>query len=162
IFICEQTGALRVVKGSKLLTEPFVKLPVDSAWERGLLGVTVAPDFPKTPHVFVCYVAAKPYPHHVISRFTAAGDVAVAGSEEIRLEGDDQAKRGGSVPAGHQGGAVHFGGDGKLYVAIGDQTAGKPAQAFDSLLGRLLRLNPDGSIPEDNPFVHKTSGKYRA
>jgi glucose/arabinose dehydrogenase len=162
IFVCEQTGTLRVVKHRKLLPAPFVKLPVDSAWERGLIGVTVAPDFPSTQHVFVCYVAAKPYPHHVISRFTAEGDVAKPGSEKILLEGDDQTKLGGDVPAGHQGGAIHFGKDGKLYVAIGDQTAGKPAQDLHSLLGKLLRINPDGSIPADNPFVSKTTGKYRA
>jgi putative heme-binding domain-containing protein len=162
LFVCEQTGTLRVVKKGKLLVQPFVKLPVDATWERGLIGVTVAPDFPKTPHVFVCYVAAKPYPHHVVSRFTAQGDVARPGSEVILLEGDDQRKLGGDVPAGHQGGALHFGKDGKLYVAIGDQTAGKPAQDRNSLLGRLLRINPDGSIPPDNPFLAKTTGKYRA
>jgi len=162
VFVCEQTGALRVIKGGRLLPGPFVKLPVDSTWERGLIGVTLDPDFPKTPHVFVCYVAARPYPHHVVSRFTAAGDVARPGSELVLLEGDDQRKLGGSVPAGHQGGALHFGRDGKLYVAIGDQTAGQPAQEMNSLLGRLLRLNPDGSIPDDNPFVSKARSKYRA
>jgi putative heme-binding domain-containing protein len=161
IFIGEQPGTLRVVKQGKLLPEPFVRLPVDSAWERGLIGVTVAPDFPATPHVYVCYVAAKPYPHHVISRFRAAGDVAETGSEQILLRGDDQRRLGGSVPAGHQGGAIHFGKDGKLYIAIGDQTAGQPAQEMNSLLGRMLRLNPDGSIPADNPFVSRAIGKYR-
>jgi putative heme-binding domain-containing protein len=162
IFICEQTGTLRVIKNGKLLPEPFVKLPVDSSWERGLIGVTVAPRFPKQPYVFVCYVAAKPYPHHVISRFTAVGDIAEKGSEKILLEGDDQTKLGGDIPAGHQGGALHFGNDGKLYIAIGEQTAGKPAQDLHSLLGKILRISPDGPIPEDNPFVAKTSGKYRA
>jgi putative heme-binding domain-containing protein len=162
VFVCEQTGALRVVKHGRLLAEPFVTLPVDATWERGLLGVTVAPDFPKTPQVFVCYVAAKPYPHHVVSRFTARGDVAEPGSEKILFEGDDQTKLGGTVPAGHQGGAIHFGRDGKLYIAIGDQTAGLPAQELNSLLGRLLRINPDGSIPSDNPFFAKATGKYRA
>jgi putative heme-binding domain-containing protein len=162
VFVCEQTGALRVIKEGKLLPAPFVKLPVDATWERGLIGVTVAPDFPKAPHVFVCYVAARPYPHHVVSRFTAAGDVAAPGSEKILLEGDDQTKLGGDVPAGHQGGALHFGKDGRLYIAIGDQTAGKPAQELNSLLGRLLRINPDGSIPADNPFASKAAGKYRA
>ncbi|HWY87326.1 MAG TPA: PQQ-dependent sugar dehydrogenase, partial [Gemmataceae bacterium] len=162
IFVCEQTGTLRVLKKGKLLAQPFVSLPVDKTWERGLLGVTVAPDFPSTPHVYVCYVAASPYPHHVISRFTALADVAEPGSEKILFEGDDQTKLGGNVPAGHQGGAVHFGKDEKLYIAIGDQTAGKPAQAMDSLLGRLLRINPDGSIPPDNPFAAVTTGKYRA
>jgi putative heme-binding domain-containing protein len=162
VFVCEQTGALRVVKKGKLLAAPFVKLAVDATWERGLIGVTVAPDFPRTPHVFVCYVAARPYPHHVLSRFTADGDVARPGSEKILLRGDDQTKLGGDVPAGHQGGALHFGKDGKLYIAIGDQTAGKPAQSLNSLLGRLLRINQDGSIPDDNPFVTRTAGKYRA
>jgi putative heme-binding domain-containing protein len=162
LFVCEQTGALRVVKEGKLLARPFVKLPVDPTWERGLIGVTVAQDFPKSPHVFVCYVTAKPYPHHVVSRWTAAGDVAQPGSEKILLQGDDQTKLGGGVPAGHQGGAIHFGKDGKLYIALGDQTAGKPAQDLNSLLGRLLRINPDGSIPGDNPFVARTKGKYRA
>jgi putative heme-binding domain-containing protein len=162
IFVCEQTGTLRVMRNGQLLPEPFVTLPVDATWERGLIGVTVAPDFPKTPHVFVCYVAAKPYPHHVVSRFTARGDVAEPGSETILLEGDDQRKLGGTVPAGHQGGAIHFGRDGKLYIAVGDQTAGKPAQDLNSLLGKLLRINRDGSIPEDNPFVFKAAGKYRA
>jgi len=162
VFVCEQTGTLRVVKGDRLLPEPFARLPVDSSWERGLIGVTVAPDFPKAPHVFVCYVAAAPYPHHRVSRFTAAGDVAAAGSEVVLLEGDDQRTLGGTVPNGHQGGALHFGADGKLYVAVGEQTAEKPAQRLDSLLGKILRINPDGSVPADNPFAARSSGKYRA
>jgi putative heme-binding domain-containing protein len=162
LFVCEQTGTLRVVKQGRLLAEPFVKLPVDATWERGLIGVTIAPDFPKTPHVFVCYVAVKPYPHHVISRFTAVGDAAESGSEKVLFEGDDQTRLGGTVPAGHQGGAVHFGHGGKLFIAIGDQTAGKPAQDLSSVLGKLLRINVDGSIPEDNPFFARTTGKYRA
>ena len=125
IFICEQTGTLRVVKDGKLLPEPFLTLNVDSSWERGLIGVTLDPDFTHNSHVYVCYVTSQPYVHHRVSRFTADGDVAVRDSERILLEGDDQAKLGGNVPAGHQGGALHFGKDGKLYVALGDQTAGR-------------------------------------
>ena len=162
LLLCEQTGALRVVKDGKLLETPFVQLPVDTFWERGLIGVTVDPDFPITPHVYVCYVAKEPYPHHVISRFTAEGDVAAAGSEKILLTGDDQRKLGGKVPGGHQGGALHFGRDGKLYIAIGEQTAETPAQRLDTFQGKILRINPDGTIPVDNPFVNETAGKYRA
>ena len=98
-----------------------------------------------------------------MSRFTAAGDdAAFQAVETILLEGDDQSKLGGVVPAGHQGGAIHFGKDGKLYVALGEQTAGAPAQAMDSLFGKLLRINSDGSIPEDNPFFRTARGRALA
>jgi glucose/arabinose dehydrogenase len=110
----------------------------------------------------VNYVAARPYPHHRVGRFTARGDVAASGSERVLIEGDDQSTLGGTVPAGHQGGALHFGGDGMLYIAIGDQTAGLPAQRLDTFQGKLLRVAPDGAIPADNPFASRASGKYRA
>lgn len=162
LLICEQTGALRVVADDRLLPEPFVTVPVDSTWERGLLGVTIDPEFPQVPYVYLNYVVRDPYPHHRISRFRAEGNVAAAGSEQILFEGDDQRLLGGKVPAGHQGGGLHFGTDGKLYVGIGEQTAMTPSQQLNSLLGKILRINPDGSIPEDNPFVRQTTGKYRA
>lgn len=162
IFVCEQTGALRVVKDGELLPTPFVTLPLDSTWERGLIGVTVDPSFPNEPYLYVCYVAKEPYPHHRISRFTATGDVAAAGSERVLLEGDDQTKLGGKLPAGHQGGALHFGGDDKLYIAIGEQTAETPAQSLATFQGKMLRINADGTIPDDNPFLSQTTGKYRA
>ena len=70
VFICEQTGTLRVIENDVLLPEPFVKLTVDSFWERGLIGVALDPDFAKNHYLYLCYVAPKPYPHHCISRFT--------------------------------------------------------------------------------------------
>jgi glucose/arabinose dehydrogenase len=162
ILVAEQTGTVRVVKNGTLLQRPFARVAVESEWERGLIGVALDPDFTHNGFVYLCYVAASPYVHHRISRFTARGDVADPASERVLFEGDDQAKLGGHTPAGHQGGAIHFGADGKLYVAIGDQTAGEPSQRFDTLQGKLLRLNADGSIPADNPFVAIASGKYRA
>ncbi len=162
IFVCEQGGTLRVIKDGTLLENPFATVPVEMNWERGLIGVTLAPNFPTDPYVYLVYVAAKPYTHHRISRFRADGDIAIAGSEEILFRGDDQSKFGGNVPAGHQGGAIHFGPDGKLYIGLGEQTAGIPAQRMDALQGKILRLNPDGSIPADNPFIKETTGKYQA
>ena len=162
ILICEQTGALRVVRDEQVLPVPVLTLPVEAWWERGLIGVTINPDFPNTPYIYVCYVAKDPYPHHRISRFTMLGDVADPDSEKLLLAGDDQTTLGGKVPAGHQGGALHFGPDGKLYIAIGEQTAGLPSQHLDTFQGKLLRINSDGSIPDDNPFNSQTTGKYRA
>ena len=159
LFLCEQTGALRIVKKDVLLPLPFVTVKVDSSWERGLLGVAFDPDFTKNHHLYVNYISPDPYPHHRISRFTADGDRAVPGSEVILFEGDNQEKLGGGVKNGHQGGALHFGKDGKLYVAIGDQTAGAPAQNLKTLQGKLLRINRDGSIPDRQSLLSKDERK---
>ena len=167
ILVAEQTGKLRVIKNGKALAAPLLDLTarVDSYWERGLIGVVVHPDFPRTPHIFVLYVAAQPYPHHVLSRFVMLGDTAQVDSELILLEGDDQSKRGGKHPAGHQGGPLRFGPDGKLYVAIGEPIIPSDgdctSQKLDTLSGKILRLNTDGTIPQDNPFFTQTTGKYR-
>ncbi len=92
VFVCEQTGSLRVVKRGRMLERPFLTLRVDSNWERGLIGVALDPGFARNSFVYVNYVAPEPYPHHRVSRFVARGDVAAANSETILLEGDDQTK----------------------------------------------------------------------
>jgi glucose/arabinose dehydrogenase len=161
IFIAEQTGRLLVWKDGTILKRPALELHVTDYWERGLIGASLHPDFPRTLHLFVLYVTDRPFVHHVLSRFTLNGDVVERGSEQILFEGDDQSKLGGTVPAGHQGGPLCFGRDGKLYVGLGEQTAGEPAQRLNTLQGKILRLNPDGTIPEDNPF-RAASGKFAA
>jgi glucose/arabinose dehydrogenase len=151
-----------VIKDGQLRPEPFLTVAVDSYWERGLIGVTLDPGFAANGFIYATHVAAQPYPHHRISRFTARGHVAAPGSEVVLLRGDDQSRLGGNVSAGHQGGALHFGRDGKLYIAIGEHTAREPAQRLNTFQGKLLRINPDGTIPEDNPFCTRAKGKYRA
>ena len=162
ILVLDQTGKILVVKEGRLLDEPMLKVDVDAYWERGLIGIALHPDFPAKPYLFINHTPGKPYPHHRISRFTVDGDRATPQSERILFEGDDQGKLGGKVPHGHQGGPIAFGPDRKLYIALGEQTAGAPSQAIDSLLGKILRINPNGSIPIDNPFYQQTSGKYRS
>ncbi len=164
VFVCEQTGALRVVKDDKLLDKPFVNLVVDSSWERGLIGVTLDPDFPKKPYVYLVYVAPKPYPHHVVSRFTANGDVADPKSEVVLLEGDDQTKLGGGVPNGHQGGALHFGKDGTLFIGIGEQTAGlrQPRNSIPSRASVFADQSGSARSRRTTRFLHPATGKYRA
>jgi glucose/arabinose dehydrogenase len=164
IFIADQTGFIRVWQQGTVRPEPALDLSgrVDTWWERGLIGLALHPDFPRAPHAYVLYTAKAPHPHHVLSRFTLVGDQFDPASEVVLLEGDDQTRYGGNQPAGHQGGPLRFGPDGKLYVSIGEQTVGPLAQSLDALQGKILRLNPDGSIPADNPFVDRAAGKYRA
>jgi glucose/arabinose dehydrogenase len=157
IFIAEQGGALRVVKNGSLLSTPFLTVAVNASGERGLLGVAFDPAFTVNRYVYVYYSATSPVIHNRLSRFTANGDVAVAGSEVILFELDPL-----SSATNHNGGAIHFGPDGKLYVAVGDNAYGANAQSMTTVFGKMLRLNADGTIPADNPFYSATSGKYRS
>lgn len=157
IFVCQQGGALRVIQNGQLLAEPFVTLNVDDTGERGLLGLAFDPGFPQQPYVYVYYTSPSPVLRNRISRFTANGNRAVAGSEVILLDLDPLTTAGN-----HNGGALHFGADGKLYAAVGDNTRSANARELTTLKGKMLRLNRDGSIPTDNPFVSSTTGVYRA
>src|SRR5690606_16260638 len=127
LFVCEQEGKLRVIKNGQLLPTPFVTLNVNFQSERGLLGVTFDPDFATNQWVYVYYTATSPTIHNRISRFTANGDVAVAGSEFIMLELDDL------DAAIHNGGAMQFGPDGKLYIGVGENSFGPNAQSLANL-----------------------------
>src|SRR5688572_15317029 len=62
----------------------------------------------------------------------------------------------------HNGGAIHFGPDGKIYLAVGENGGATAAQQLNSHKGKILRINPDGSIPADNPFVSQTTGNLGA
>ena len=148
IFVTQQGGLLRVIDASgTLLATPFVTLTVDANGERGLLGVTLDPNFATNQFVYLYYTATTPAIHNRVSRFTASGNVAAAGSELPLLELDNL-----STATNHNGGAIHFGADGKLYIAVGENANGANAQNLTNLLGKILRINADGTIPSDNPF----------
>lgn len=157
IFVAEQAGRLRVIKNGTLLPTPFVTLTVSSAGERGLLGIAFDPDFAANQFVYVYYTATTPAVHNRISRFTASGDVALPGSEHVIFELDPL-----SGATNHNGGAIAFGPDGKLYAAVGENANGANAQSLSNVLGKMLRINRDGSIPSDNPFYATASGNNRA
>jgi glucose/arabinose dehydrogenase len=157
IFVAEQGGRLRVIKNGALLSTPFLTVTVDAAGERGLLGVAFDPNFATNRYVYVYYTATTPTVHNRVSRFTANGDVAVAGSETVILDLDNL-----TSATNHNGGAIHFGPDDRLYIAVGDNADGGNSQRLDNLLGKMLRINPDGTIPSDNPFYTRTTGKNRA
>ena len=151
IFVCSQTGALRVIKNGVLLATPFVTLSVDSIGERGLLGVAFDPHFTLNQYIYLYYtVPGTPVTpaHNRVARFTANGDVVLPGSRLILLELDPL-----STATNHNGGALHFGPDDNLYIAVGDNAKGSNSQNLSNLLGKILRIAPDGTIPPDNPFV---------
>jgi glucose/arabinose dehydrogenase len=155
IFVCSKSGSLRVVKNDQLLVKPFVKLTVSTASEQGLLGIAFHPKFPDSNWVYVYHTL--PAKTNRVSRFKADGDTALGGAAGAETVFD--------IPTGsgdnHDGGAIHFGNDGKLYVSSGNR-AQSSALDMTTTLGKILRLNPDGSIPSDNPFVSQTTGSAQA
>ena len=161
LFVAEQAGTLEVLQDGTRLQPDFFRdtpLSVDASGERGLLGLAFDPDYAANHFVYVYYTATSPTVHNRLGRFTAnaAGDLALAGSERVLLDLEPL------NATNHNGGAIHFGPDGKLYVGVGENAVGTNAQSLDNLLGKILRLNADGTIPTDNPFYDRATGNNRA
>lgn len=156
LFVGDRQGTLRVYKDDVLLPEPALSLTVSVSGERGLVGIAFDPDFATNGYLYVYYTATTPTVHNRVSRFTMTGDVADPASEVVLLDLDDL------VSDQHNGGALDFGPDGALYVAVGDNYRSSNAQTLTNLHGKVLRIRKDGSIPEDNPFYGAATGRNRA
>jgi glucose/arabinose dehydrogenase len=159
-FVAEQNGTLRVVKNGVLLGTPFLTLAPDSNGERGLIGVALDPAFATNQFVYVYYTSIDGGAHNRISRFkasSATSDTVSLNSESVLLELPTL-----SSFTNHNGGALHFGNDGKLYIGVGDNANSAQAPDLNSMFGKMLRINADGSIPTDNPFFGSRTGNNRA
>lgn len=147
LFVARSTGEVRVFKNGALLPAAFLRLAINSVDERGLLGIALDPDFDANGYLYVFYTMSSGTQNRV-SRFVAGGDVRdVRIAEHILLDIDNSALN----PSFHNGGGLHFGLDGKLYLSVGDGMRASLSQDPTSIHGKILRINPDGSIPGDNP-----------
>jgi glucose/arabinose dehydrogenase len=160
VFLAEKNGKIRIVKNGTLLTTPFITIPnVDNWNERGLLKVILDPGFNTNQYVYAYYTYKAPggsVSNNRVSRFTANGDVAVAGSELVLIDIDPLGEVGY-----HNGGGIGIK-NGRLYISVGENTVASNAQSFTTLKGKVLCINTDGGIPTDNPFYNTTTGKNRA
>ncbi len=160
LFVAEEAGKVHIVKpDGTLATFLDISSKVDIAGERGLMGVTFDPNFATNHFVYLHYTrkatATTPV-HNRVVRVTASGDSAVAGSEVLVFRLNNQSAQ------IHQGGALDFGNDGKLYLSTGDNATPGNAQSLGNLFGKVLRINKDGTIPTNNPFYATASGNNRA
>src|SRR5918992_2620319 len=167
VFVVEQAGRIRVVRGGSALATPFLDItgPVLDGGERGLLSMAFAPDYAASGLFYLYYTASSPTGALTIAEYRRSANPDVAESAgRIVL----------SIPhstySNHNGGQLQFGADGYLYIATGDGGGGgdpaRNGQKLDSLLGKVLRIDPrvDPSgvpyrIPSDNPFVGQTGAQ---
>jgi glucose/arabinose dehydrogenase len=147
LFFAQRSGQLQVWQGGAVHTFASVGTvttePGGSYSERGLLGLAISPTF-KTDHYVYAFYSDPNYTQQHVIRWT---DCAEVSSNPTILV---------TVPSGsdccHKGGRIAFGADGKLYVTLGDEHTAGAAQDVADVRGKVLRYNPDGSIPADNPF----------
>ena len=132
ILFTEKNGAVRVIENGRLLKKPMKKFNVTTGFERGLLGIACRD---RMVYVYYTYTDGLKTFNRVVS----------FPPERIILD---------NIPGAiiHNGGILSFGPDGKLYISTGDAKDEESAQDIKSLSGKILRINPDGTIPEDNPF----------
>lgn len=143
IFILQRTGEVKIIKNGQLLPQNFATLQTITTGDRGLIGIAFDPDFFTNHYVYFYYTGPDLFNH--LARFTASSDVGTEGPL-VLYETKTPSQ---SI---HVGGAIQFGGDKKIYLAIGDNGYSANAQDLSTPFGKILRLNKDGTIPTDNPF----------
>jgi glucose/arabinose dehydrogenase len=152
MFFTERPGRVRVFEGGKLRPEPVAVIPdVEPTGESGLMGLTLHPQFAQNHLLYLAYAYKSGGEQLVrVLRFREAN--AALADRKVIIE---------NVPAAqfHAGTRMRFGPDGKLYVTTGDATTREIAQQLNSLGGKVLRLNDDGTVPPDNPFVGQAGAR---
>ena len=143
IFFTERNGNLRVIEDGVLVNEPILSLSVGGV-EGGMLGVTVDPKYSDNNYIYLYYTYNEflSTSNKVVRYVVTDGTVT---EDKVLING---------IPAGpfHDGGRIQFGPDGKLYITTGEAGNPKLAQDLNSLGGKILRINSDGTIPDDNPW----------
>jgi len=155
-------AAVRVIKNNVLQATPLLTVTTQSFFERGLLGIALHPNFANNGFVYVYYTVPSTNVTHRVERWTVPSGSDVANPASVTTIFNITTPVGQSSPGNHNGGAMGFGPDGKLYVAVGDNAISSNAQSLSTLFGKMLRLNDDGTIPTDNPFVASTTGLNQA
>jgi len=151
IFFTERIGDLRVIQDGILNPEPVKILDV-SGFEGGLLGIALDPNFEENHHIYLYYTYNDFLStYNKLSRFTESDNQLL--DEVVLLD----KIAGGAI---HDGGRIKFGPDGMLYVTTGEAGITDIAQDLNSLGGKILRINSDGTIPDDNPFENSPVYSY--
>lgn len=144
ILVAEKNGRIRLVdEDGDVSRRPLYRVPTLTQGERGLGGLVVDPDFADNGYIYVAYTTI--FARDRLARLTVRGDRVVFGSQKVLLQSTDRSA------FFHHGGALGFGPDGMLYWGVGDNKNSDNAQDLGTIHGKIIRINPDGTIPSDNP-----------
>ncbi len=151
MIFTERPGRVRVFQNGKLRPKPLFVVPdVEPSGESGLMSVALHPQFASNHWLYLSYAYKGDGQRVRVARYR---------EEESNLT--DYKVIIDNIPAAqfHAGCRLRFGPDGKLYITTGDATQRELAQRLDSLAGKTLRLNDDGTVPADNPFVGQANAR---
>ncbi|MBA3825662.1 MAG: PQQ-dependent sugar dehydrogenase, partial [Ktedonobacterales bacterium] len=147
IYLGMQGGAILIYRKGAVLPTPVVTLNTDGAGEKGLLGMVLDPNFATNGYLYVSYTTLDE--HAILTRLTVKNDVASLVSEKVLLKGN-QAQN-----PHHSANDLKLGPDGKLWWSVGDNVPSiSNGRTLSNIYGKILRLNLDGTIPTDNPFLN--------
>ncbi len=151
IFFTERTGTVRVIEDGKLSPNPVASFSVGGG-EGGLLGIALDPNFEENHFVYL---------YQTYNEFLSTFNKVVRYKETGNKLGDEKILI-DKIPGAsyHDGGRIKFGPDGKLYITTGDAGNYNLSQDIKSPAGKILRINPDGTIPEDNPYENSPIFSY--
>jgi glucose/arabinose dehydrogenase len=151
MFFTERSGRVRVFENGKLRPDPLFTVPdVEPTGESGLMSIALHPQFAANHWLYLSYAYKGDGQNVRVVRFRETN--GGLSDRKVIIEG---------IPAAqfHAGCRLRFGPDAKLYVTTGDATRRELAQQLDSLAGKTLRLNDDGTVPADNPFVGQANAR---
>ncbi|MFN7065078.1 MAG: PQQ-dependent sugar dehydrogenase [Aquificaceae bacterium] len=143
-LVSERPGRVRLIKKGILQKEPYAVIDVAHIGEGGLMGLAIHPDFPQKPFIYAMHTYRKD--NSIFNKVIRLKDSGSRGNfDKVIID---------HIPGGrlHNGGRIAFGPDGMLYITTGDTFDAVLAQDLKSLGGKILRITPEGEIPEDNPF----------
>jgi len=149
MLVTERPGRLRIVAKDGMVSEPLKGVPeVVAEGQGGLLDVALDPNFAANGLVYLSY--SEPGDDGNAGTAVARGKLGEMGLDNVEVIFRQKPKVEGDL---HFGSRLAFSPDGKLFITLGERFQFDPAQDLSTHLGKIVRINPDGSVPEDNPFV---------
>jgi len=154
LLVTEQSGDLRIMSADGALSEPLSGVPkVVAKGQGGLLDVTLDPKFTENKLVYLSFAEAG---EGGAGTAVARGRLTDTGLEDVQVIFRQTPKVSGG---NHFGGRLAFTPDNKLFITLGERFKFEPAQDLANHLGKIVRINPDGSVPADNPFISQTDAQ---